>query len=71
MPRTVRGGGEVVRAPPNVVDDELEVVRRRRDKDHCLEAFRAGPVMREKQRRKECVVSYVYQRCVVYLFVKW
>ena len=71
MPRAVRGRGEVIRAPPDIVDDELEVVRCRRDVDHCLEAFRASPVMREKQRWKESVVSYAYEERVVYLFVIW
>lgn len=59
MPCTICGGREVVRAPPNVVDDEFEVIRRRCDVDHRLETFRASPVTREKQRRKESVVSGV------------
>ena len=61
MPCTICSGGEVIRAPPNVVDDELEVIRRRSDEDHCLEAFRASPVMCGKQRRRESVVSCAYE----------
>jgi hypothetical protein len=48
MARAVCGGGKVVGAPPDVVDDKLEVIRRRWDVDHCLEAFRAGSVKREE-----------------------
>src|SRR5258706_15822125 len=57
MPCTICGGREVVRAPPNVVDDELEVISCRCDVDHRLETFRASPVRCEKQQGKESVVS--------------
>jgi hypothetical protein len=64
MSCTVCGSGEVVRAPPNVVDDELEVIRRRWDVDHRLEALRARPVMYR-------VVSYSYEIGLQYLLVIW
>ena len=65
MTCAVRGGGEVIRAPPDVVDDKLEVVRRRRNVDHRLEAFRTSPI---KQRRKERLSAWC-MKGVVNLFV--
>ena len=55
MPCTICSGGEVVRASPNVVDDKLEVICRRCDVDHRLEAFRASPVMCEEQKSRKAL----------------